>query len=915
MARRDAWGARGALVGVWLAGAVLYGPTGCGGDGDPVAGNLSPQAVADLVTTPIDTPVRIEPAANDVDPDRNPLFLDSYTSPAFGLLGTVVGGILEYVPSPGFVGTVTFQYTVVDGHGGSAVGTVSIVVGGVAGTPVLAVIPDGASLGCGSPPLQYSALRTNPDSSVTDVTGAVTWASSNPAVAVIDSSGLATPAGPGTCTISATLSTLTSSVQLTITGSAGTAAPLAIELGFSSPEAPLLVDLDGDTRLDLVVTDSLNDQLFVLFGTTGGGLGNPVAVALPERPFRVVSGDLDGDGDPDLAVSVSGSGSGGVVILLGNGDGTFAAPVSYPVAGDTRSLAIGRFNGDAFLDLVSSQFSGSSLHVWLGVGDGTFGAASTLAAGAQIKSLEAADIDTDGDLDLVGVDDFNLRRFLGDGSGGFAAFGAGLLVGSLATDLAIGDLDGDGDVDVATANDGSDSVSVLLGDGAGGFGAATSIPMAMRPVWIEIGQVDGAGGLDLVVANRLSGTFAILPGAGDGTFPGPARHYFGGAGNTGVTFADLDTDGVTDLVGIDSFDYRVLIHRGAGAASPPGARMYFEPGGDRPQNAAFADFNGDGDLDLATLIPAQTRVVVFLGQGDGTFVQPALSTSAPVSTYLDCLAAGDIDGNGTQDLVVSGTQALVWLPGLGDGSFGTPVTIRAVTDSGPVVVVDLDGDLDLDVVGSAHFPRQVIVGINQGGGTFSSSVAATLLNAVKSMVAGDFDGDGDADVAFANWDVGLMRGDGAGGLAAPVSLGVPFSPNSLAAGDFDQDGDLDLAALGEFWSSIDIRLNGGTGAFTAGTPVPIAGGPTNVTLQAGHMDCNGFLDLVVTMEDPAYTRIFSGAGDGTFAAVGSDIPTATLRSFLSQHLLVLGDLDGNGKLDVVTTNIFNADTVEVVLAP
>ena len=222
-------------------------------------------------------------------------------------------------------------------------------------------------------------------------------------------------------------------------------------------------------------------------------------------------GDLDGDGAPDLAVANGGSSlefPGDVSVLLGVGDGTFAAPQSFAAGDRPVSVSIGDLDGDGAPDLAVANFNSDDVSVLLGIGDGTFAAEQRFAAGVFPQSMSIGDLDGDGVPDLAVAnggsfaDMGDVSVLLGAGDGTFAAqqrFDAG----DSPQSVSIGDLDGDGAPDLAVANGNSDDVSVLLNRG-------------ISPADIEGDGVVGSSDLGALLAAWGSSAATALDLDGDG---------------------------------------------------------------------------------------------------------------------------------------------------------------------------------------------------------------------------------------------------------------------------------------------------------------------------------------------------------------------------------------------------------------
>ncbi len=339
--------------------------------------------------------------------------------------------------------------------------------------------------------------------------------------------------------------------------------------------------------------------------------GSPFTVGT--KPMSVAVGDFNGDGKPDLAIA---SGDGTVTVLLGTGGGGFAAaPGSpFPAGSGPSAVAVGDFNGDGKPDLAIADYDANRVTVLLGDGTGRFTAApsSPFPAGSQPDSV------------------------------------------------AVGDFNGDGKPDLAIANYNSNNVTVLLGDGAGGFTAAPGSPFSAgtQPFSVAVGDFNGDGKPDLAISNVASGNVTVLLGNGTGGFTAaPGSPFAVGAYPESVAVADFNADGKLDLavagVGLyqsTGLNVTVLLGDGAGGftAAPGGASAT----GDAPTALAVADFNEDGLPDLAVINPETGTVAILLGNGTGGFTS---ATGSPFTAGAQAvaLAAGDFNADGKPDFAVA----------------------------------------------------------------------------------------------------------------------------------------------------------------------------------------------------------------------------------------------------------------------
>jgi FG-GAP-like repeat/FG-GAP repeat len=351
--------------------------------------------------------------------------------------------------------------------------------------------------------------------------------------------------------------------------------------------------------------------------------------------MSVAVADLNGDGTPDLVVAnwcILGNvcASSSVAVLLGKGNGTFRAPMTYSSGGvNSNSVAVADVNGDGKPDLVVVNVNSGTVAVLLGKGNGTFQPAVTYGAGGAAPiSVAVADINNDGNPDLLVAIDNNgvyssMGVLLGNGNGTFqpaVTYNSG---GYSACSVAVADVNGDGKPDVVVANlyfaiSGSGdkgSVGVLLGNGDGTFQPAVTYSSgAYEADSVAVADINNDGKLDVLVANQCAdakcakeGTIGVLLGNGDGTFQAVVNYPSGGYWTLSVAVADVNGDGIPDLVAANDCatvcenntgypgSVGVLLGKGNGTFSPG---VSFGSGGYGTRSAVVADLNGDGNPDV-----------------------------------------------------------------------------------------------------------------------------------------------------------------------------------------------------------------------------------------------------------------------------------------------------------------------------
>ena len=324
--------------------------------------------------------------------------------------------------------------------------------------------------------------------------------------------------------------------------------------------------------------------------------------------------------------------------------------------------------------------------------------------------------------------------------------------------------------------------------------------------------------------------------------------------------------------------------------------------------AVAGDFNGDGFLDIAGTADSNggsNAGVVLLGDGQGHFKTAANSLSQ--YSVGPNTAVGDFNADGALDLVVDGQVLL----GNGDGTFKQGQTLSV---SGFPVVADFNGDGIPDIAFLNTSQGLVLVDLGNGDGTFTASSLAPPLTGANAvaMVAGDFNGDGIADLAVTDTtgntvEVFLSNGDGSFTAQAPISLtaNAQFpTAGAIVTGDFNEDGNLDLAAVNGN-GSVEILLGDGHGNFSAGSNIAVGGqGATEIGgtiyLATGDFNGDGNTDLIASVlvadelpQSGGMGAIAFGNGDGTFAAFNflTDPGIAAIS--------VVGDFNADGVTDIL----------------
>ena len=640
----------------------------------------------------------------------------------------------------------------------------------------------------------------------------------------------------------------------------------------------------------------------------------PVEFPVGTNPDGAAAGDLNHDGSLDLVVANFTDNT--VSVLLGRGDGTFAPKVDYQTGKGPSSIAIADVNGDGKPDLVISNFSDGTLSVLKGNGDGTFQMHSDWPANTNPQSVVIADLDNDEKPDVILVNAIgestngSISVLLGKGDGSFQTpVQYPTSVGT--TSLTVADLNADGIPDVVVANHDTSfvttgGINVFLGKGDGTFGASTTYDLGRGTNSVAVADLNGDGKPDLAVStfdvNTIPGpgTVTILLGNGDGTF-GQFSAYTTGRSTDSLVAADLNADGVIDLVLSSSGENTVTVLLGKGDGT---FRSQVDFGtGDGPSALAVADLNSDGHLDVITPNVRASTVAVIFGNGDGS-MQTRIDYNASKDPRV--LASADFNGDGRPDLVSVGAydEGISVLLGNGDGTFQKAVFYG--TDSLPwtMAVGDLNGDDIPDVVTASVENGTVSVLLGKGDGTFQPHVeyGLTSISFARTVVLADFTGDGKPDLLVSgDSGVCMLVNKGDGTFFPAIDLGIiAIAP---VAGDYNRDGKADIAVIDN--SNINILLGNGNGTFQS--PISYSDGSSPVLLGVGDFNKDGITDLVVLNDNSGFS-VLIGNGDGTFQP-HVDYPYGTVPTLSTVHgqtaypvggppSIAVGDFDGDGSADL-----------------
>lgn len=677
-------------------------------------------------------------------------------------------------------------------------------------------------------------------------------------------------------------------------------------------------DFNRDGRIDLVAL-SYSGQYQLTYAQGNGArsfdapLSSPLGIMFLSRP-TMDAADFNNDGRLDVAFQ-DGAGR-KVYVLLGNGSGGFSAPVGYEASPVGEKMLIADFNRDGNLDIVTASDYAPQLTILLGVGNGSFrtempfSLAGTFAWAVQ---LGAGDFNGDGKLDLVYLENASFRFALlpGDGTG---KFGAPVFVSFVDRNiqglvrpaaLDVADITGDGKLDVVVASD--KGVSVVAGDGAGGFAEAKMYSRDTSPPNLYLGDFDGDGRLDIAMT-IIPNSVTLLRGTGGGTFADPVQIVTGTVDQGKVL--DFNGDGLKDLLFVTS----------AGLIVVPGSRdaglvaISSQPIPYNPNSVASGDLNGDGVVDMVVPYgddPASSGVAVYFGNGAGGFGSP---TTYPAMRPI-FVAVRDFTHDGKPDIafVNEGVNNINILINDGTGKFPTSRSTPTVRGSTPLGIGDFtnDGRPDLIVRGDN---TDLVLLAGRDDATFTSITTGIAAGIFPTVFAtGDYDGDGNLDLAVVvtnigsacqqSTDVAILSGNGRGGFSETRRVQFPDAVETLFSTDLNGDGRADLLAS----SNCDLSSGGlavalsSTSGFVLPVRYPVRGAKYFFTA-----DFNGDAKPeLITNDFYGALIIFTIARNGSLIT--------PVRLYLGEtQRIIIGDINKDGTNDLVA--ITRATTGGMIVA-
>ncbi len=771
----------------------------------------------------------------------------------------------------------------------------------------------------------------------------------------------------------------------------------------TGPDGVALSDVDGDGKLDLVVSNFTSNTVSVLRNTatsgtiTSGSFASKVDFGTGTGGESVQVADLDLDGRPEIIVVNYTAGSISVLRNTATSgavtSGSFAAKVDFTVGTNPEKIAIGDIDGDGKLDLAVSNSGSGNVSVFRNtttagvINSSSFAAKVDFATGATPLGVMIGDIDGDGKAELAVSNNgaatlsvFRNTATSGTISAGSFATKVDIATGSSPTCLKMTDIDGDGKADVVLTE--GPSVAVYRNIATSGSFSTSSLATKFTfsigdtPNELGVGDIDGDGKPEIISPNASSNGMSVLrnnplvaPPAVASVSPNPANPgtsvtitgtnfnntpannivYFGATKAT-VTAATATSLNVTVPLGATYMPAQLLNTANglAGFSQYPFLPKYdnsgyiagvvnFDPkvdfaSGTTPIGMAIADLDGDGKSDMVTCNQTSNTISIYRNTSStGSITTASFATKVDIAagTGANGVSIGDIDGDGKYDIIVSnatsGTISVfrntATSGAITSGSFAAKVDF--VTGSGPfyIAMKDIDGDGKTDIAVSNNSGSNVSVFRNSAtpGTITASSLEARVDFATGGSPSGvelaDIDGDGKPDMIVSNFaanSISVFRNTAVTGSITSVSFaaGVTFAtgaqPTFVSVGDFDGDGKQDIAVSNYSGTSLSLFRNTASVGTISGSSfaakVDFATGSLANYVTIGDIDGDGKPDIVGTNYTSASIAIFRNTATSGSITAASFATRVDFATGANPYNIAIGDLDGDGKPEIVTSN-------------
>ncbi|CAM4837980.1 unnamed protein product [Rotaria magnacalcarata] len=633
------------------------------------------------------------------------------------------------------------------------------------------------------------------------------------------------------------------------------------------------------------------------------------------RPRYVAVADFNNDNHLDLAVANSIDAN--IVILLGDGNGTFSRQYTnwfYDESGPYW-IGVGDFNNDTLLDIAVANYDSHDIDILRGYGNGTFSIEFTLGLGSSRPMLlTVGNFNEDNILDIAVASNgtLDLTILIGSGDGSFE-IQTNYYLGhdSMPYSIDVADFNYDNKTDIMIVDYGTSNLIILFAteNATEQFLIGSSFSRKS----IGAGNLNIGSTLDLIVVDSGTNSVIVYEGSGDGTFIVKANHSTGTNSNP-YSFAvgAFDHDSISDVV-VANYDINSILVLRSYTISLISTENSWSPDSEfQPLSMIVYDINNDQNLDVIAADGLSNSVVLFLGDGNGSFdMREAFSIKNDHrGPYL--IAVGNFNNDNQTDIVVTLylTYKVRIYFGQKNGSFVQGYECEVSQDWMLMVLLagDFNDDKNLDLVVGNAVDGQLAILLGDGNGSLGEPLYYTSVYSSGVLVAmGDFNSDNITDFAIANSDSHafvISLGNGDGTFKDPTYLSnEDYYTNCLVIGDLNKDTIVDIVITIPDNSGIGISLGKKDGTFESMYfyDDELGSYPMFVVLNYFNIDRN--IDIAILNSITPSIDILYGNGDGTFRTNSK----LNLENGSDPFLMATGDFNKDGEIDIVTANTGSND--------
>ncbi len=737
--------------------------------------------------------------------------------------------------------------------------------------------------------------------------------------------------------------------------------------------AGAIVDIDNDDDLDIFTGDD-NNQIYWWDNNGSGTFTKTLIGSVGNSIEAMTVGYVDADSNLDLII---GDNDGNVWKWINNGSTTFTGTNLGSAGGFLHSVTLSDMDGDDDMDIISS--GGNWVYKWINNGAGGFTKTSLWGSGISWEIHEVGDLDGDGDIDFVVGDAFNkVNKFINNGAASFTRTQIGSLSGKIYY-IDLDDMDNDGDLDIITGTQANPYLHVWVNDGSANFGTPVSLNYSGDQIQTgDVGDLDQDGDLEIIVGSwvdkrvrewhntGIQGVNGACCGddAASDDFYNASNGYGGFCYDGNYYYGDADSNqNACELIGYTWLSGSVAGSNGPCCGDDAASDDFYNASngyggfcydgtyyyGDADSNQNACELRGDtwfsgtvtgsngpccGDDGFSDVFYNSSQMCSYggiildadhhyyqdwlgdhinytSGKGicelkDYTWFASLNSSFSKIrvdssSVGSHAVVIGDIDGDGDMDIIGGREGGLYkWV---NDGSGGFTETNLGSTYQYALALGlgDIDGDGDLDVITGEGKITTEYLGIvrkwvNDGSGGFTKSDLGTVGNWVWAISLGDIDGDGDLDIISGNWASNTIYkwvNDGSGGFTETNLGSCTRSVRTTALGDIDGDGDLDIVNCDNSGGADEwfyTWFNDGSGGFTKVRLGTTSGDCFSIAL--GDMDADGDIDAVVG--SGSGVRLWTNNGTGYFTQTTLGSASGNVYS------VAVGDINNDGYLDIAS---------------